>query len=277
MATAQSQPIPQSRYAGTITLGALLLAVVAVSWIATWRAASHMVMPGASESTFLAQSVAFVAQWGMMMTAMMLPSAAPMILFYQSTSRKLAKEGDRVIPAWLFAAVYLAVWTATGFPVYAAYLAVDAAAQRWPAVAATLPYLVATTVIIAGLFQFTSLKTACLSACESPLQFMMTRFRSGYRNSMKLALAHAGYCVGCCWGLMVVLVAAGAMSIPWVLTIAMVVFAEKLLPSRWKAARVVGILLIVLGVIIAVRPELSATLRGSRAMEGVRDMGGMKM
>ena len=92
----------------------------------------------------------------------------------------------------------------------------------------------------------------------------------GYGSTFRLGLSHAAYCVGCCWGLMVILVAAGAMSLPWVLGIAAVVFAEKLLPRGEWTARLVGVALLGLGVAVAVRPELAIALRGQM----VGDMAG---
>ena len=90
----------------------------------------------------------------------------------------------------------------------------------------------------------------------------MTRWRSGYGGTLRLGLAHAWYCVGCCWGLMAVLVAAGAMGLRWVLLIAVAVFAEKLLPRGQRIAWAVGAALIVLGLAVVARPDLATALRG---------------
>ena len=83
--------------------------------------------------------------------------------------------------------------------------------------------------------------------------------------TLRLAIGHAGYCIGCCWALMVILVAAGAMSISWVLAIAIVVFAEKVLPHGWRTARLVGVGLIALGFAVALRPGLAGIMRAEMA------------
>ena len=91
----------------------------------------------------------------------------------------------------------------------------------------------------------------------------MARWQSGYAGTLKLAGAHAAYCVGCCSALMVVLIAAGAMSLPWVLLIAAIVFIEKLLPRGDLVARLVGVGFVALGVAVAIDPDLAAVLRGN--------------
>ncbi len=243
----------------TLALGAGLVAIAVPAWVLVVRDASSMVMPGMTPS--LAEGAVFTLQWGVMMAAMMLPSAAPMILLYRTVARRLSADGDRALPAALFAGVYLAVWLAVGVPVYGAHLAVAGAAARWPRFDALVPYAVAGTLAAAGAYQLTGAKRACLRACEAPLAYLMRRWRSGYAATLRLALGHAGYCVGCCWGLMAILVAAGAMSLPWVVAITLLVFAEKVLPHGWRTARVIGISLLALAAAVALRPALAGTLR----------------
>jgi predicted metal-binding membrane protein len=245
---------------GALVLGAGLAAVAMSAWMQTVRDASSMSMPGAGLSPW--EGTRFTVQWGVMMAAMMLPSAAPMVMLYRTVSRRLAAQNDRVIPPALFAAVYVLLWLALGVPVYLAHVAVGLASSRWPAFDATVPYAVAATLALAGTYQLTAAKQACLRHCESPLGFLMRRWRSGYGATLRLAAQHAGYCIGCCWGLMVILVAVGAMSLPWVVAVTVVVFAEKILPRGWWTARVVGGVLIVLALAVALRPQLAETMRG---------------
>jgi len=211
----------------------------------------------------LAGATAFLVAWGIMMTAMMLPSATPMIALYGAVRRNLSQTGQAGIPTPLFALIYLALWLATGLPIYAAGVAVDAAAGTFPTVAGLLPYVLALTLAAAGIYQFSPLKRACLRVCASPLSFLIGRWRGGYLGTFRMGLEHAVNCIGCCWGLMVVLVAAGAMSLPWVLSIAAVVFAEKIVPRGEWVARVAGGLLIVLGLLVVAQPGLAAAMRGS--------------
>jgi predicted metal-binding membrane protein len=157
--------------------------------------------------------------------------------------------------------VYLLMWLLAGVPVYVASVAVAAAAGASSTVANLLPYGVALALLAAGFYQFSPLKSRCLTVCQSPLGFLMGHWRPGAVGTLRMALAHSFYCLGCCAGLMVVLVAAGAMSLPWTLLIAVVVFAEKALPAGAWTARVTGVALVLLGVFVVVEPGLAATLR----------------
>jgi predicted metal-binding membrane protein len=103
---------------GLLLAGLALVAVTAAAWAGMLRGAREMPMPGRVPS--LAEGMAFTGAWGVMMAAMMLPGAAPMILLYRTVSRRLAAGGERAIPPWAFAGVYLAAWTLLGVPVYAA-------------------------------------------------------------------------------------------------------------------------------------------------------------
>jgi predicted metal-binding membrane protein len=254
---ARARPADRGAWVSALALAA----VAALSWAGVLRG-SRMPMSAPGPAASLPEAAAFTAAWGIMMAAMMLPGAAPVILLYHTVRRRLAADGERAIPSWAFAAVYLAAWTAMGVAVYAGYVAVAWAAARWPGFGAVTPRLVALTLAAAGVYQFTAAKRACLRYCESPLDLLMRKWRGGYRATIRLAAEHAAYCLGCCWGLMLVLVAAGAMSLPWVLVIALVVSAEKLLPPRAASTRLVGAALLALAAAVALRPSLAATLRG---------------
>lgn len=255
---------------GTFVLGAGLVMVALLAWVQVVRDAASMTMPGMSPSVW--EGAVFTMQWGVMMAAMMLPSAAPVILLYHAIARRLSAQGDRVLPVALFAAVYLLVWLALGIPIYAAHIAVVSAVARRPELDALMPYAVAGVLAAAGGYQLTGAKRACLRHCESPLGFLMRRWRSGYAATLRIALEHSAYCVGCCWGLMAILIVAGTMSLPWVLTITVVVFAEKVLPRGWRTARFTGAALLLLALAVALRPELALTLRSHVAPPGAQPM-----
>jgi len=243
-----------------VALAGLLLGVTAFAWLGVVRSAAMMPMPE-MEPPSVAAMLEFTAQWGVMMTAMMLPSAAPMILLYSGASQRRRESGERVIPSEAFALTYAALWLLTGMPVYLASVGVAELTARSTTFASAIPYAIAATLFAAGVYQLTPAKSACLRQCQSPADFLMRRWRSGYLASLRLAAAHAAYCIGCCWALMVLLVAAGAMSLPWVLAIALVVFAEKMLPGGGRTARIIGIILIVAAMTVAVWPDLTGVLR----------------
>ena len=208
----------------------------------------------------MSDGLAFVASWGVMMTAMMLPSALPMIGLYAATQRGETAAAPRGVPVAVFTLVYLAVWAASGVPVYLAHTGLMALSPR------AFAYGVAAILLAAGVFQLSPLKQACLRACRSPLGFLLGHWRAGLRGSLALGWSHALYCLGCCWALMVVLVAAGAMGLAWVLLITAVVAAEKLLPRGEWIARATGGAFLLLGVAVALRPDLVTALRGGHAM-----------
>jgi predicted metal-binding membrane protein len=251
----------------TVLTSAALLALAAAAWFHVVssslgsRPEAHMrsMDSMSAASPTLAAGVAFVVAWAVMMTAMMLPSALPMIALYAATQRS-AGATAKGVPVAVFTLVYLALWAAVGAPVYLASVVAGALAP------AVVPYGLALVLLAAGVYQLSPLKQVCLRACRSPLGFLLGRWRAGYRGSLALGWAHALYCLGCCWALMVVLVAAGAMGLAWVLLVTAVVAAEKLVPRGEWVARAAGGALVLLGVAVALRPDLVMLLRGHPMM-----------
>jgi predicted metal-binding membrane protein len=237
----------------TLITGALLLLVAVAAW------AELILQPGMTVTDMpdAMDALGFLVAWGIMMIAMMLPSAVPMITLYGAVRRNAARAGQNGLHEAVFTLVYVAAWTIIGLPIY--FGSVVIASQ--PRLEPVLPYALAGVLILAGVYQLSPLKRACLRVCRNPLSFFMARSRTGYRGSFELALEHAFYCVGCCWGLMVVLVAAGAMALNWVLLIAAVVFIEKIFPRGEWSASVAGAALVGVGVAVAVHPELAMIFR----------------
>jgi predicted metal-binding membrane protein len=226
-----------------------LLAVSALAWWSllhpppeTMEMTAPMMMP--APAIAWSGLLKYLAAWTVMMAAMMVPSALPMFGIYAGTSKSRA-----AIAA--FALTYFVVWAATGIPAYLMGIFIGQIAIANAAVAASLPYSLAVTVALAGLYQFSPLKYRCLHVCRTPLAFLLGHWRSGRFAGLRLGFAHAMYCVGCCAGLMVVLVAAGAMSLPWVLAISVLIFVEKILPFGVRAAQISGVALIALGIRLA--------------------------
>src|SRR4029450_9846099 len=124
-------------------------------------------------------------------------------------------------------------------------------------------YGVALILVAAGVYQLSPLKQACLRACRSPLGFLLGHWRAGRRGSLALGWCHAVYCLGCCWALMLVLVAAGAIGPPWALLVTAVAAAENLLPGGGWIARATGVAFLLLGAAVTLRPELVMVLRGA--------------
>jgi predicted metal-binding membrane protein len=245
-----------------VTVGGLL-AVTVVAWAhVLWSAlAPHdMASMALPAGPGLADGARYVAAWTVMMAAMMLPSALPMIALHAATLRA-APPRARARGVTEFALVYVALWAATGVPMYLATVALTDLPS------AVVAHGVAGVLVAAGLFQLSPLKRVCLRACRSPVGFLLGHWRPGRWGSLALGWAHAVYCLGCCWALMVVLVAAGAMGLAWVLLIAAVVAAEKLAPGGEWIARLTGAALVLAGVTVAAFPALAGVLRaGGHAM-----------
>jgi predicted metal-binding membrane protein len=246
----------------TIVTSSMLLVLAAVAWVSVVVSSlrgDDMMMTMAMPVT-LADGVAFVLSWGIMMTAMMLPSALPMIALYGTIHRGAGGSSPRGVPVAAFTLVYLVVWAASGAPVYLAHSFLMKLGGP------VFAYGVAAILVVAGVFQLSPLKQACLRACRSPLGFLLGHWRAGLAGSLGLGWAHAVYCLGCCWALMLVLVAAGAMGLRWVLLITAVVAAEKLLPGGEWIARIAGGALVLLGATVAWHPDLVMALRGAHSM-----------
>ncbi len=250
--------VPASRDRTTVVTYAILLVLTAAAWLHVVWAATTDDMAGMDMvmAPAVLAGLAFVTAWTVMMAAMMLPSALPVIALYAATKRDTAGPAQAVVPVTLFTLVYLGLWAATGVPIYLASVALSALATDVRA------YTVAGMLVVAGIFQLSPLKHMCLRQCRSPVGFFLGHWRGGWRGSVAIGWAHAAYCLGCCWALMIVLVGAGAMGLAWVLLVAAVVAAEKLLPAGERIAVVTGIALVLLGLTLAVRPELAVALRG---------------
>jgi predicted metal-binding membrane protein len=190
----------------------------------------------------------FLVAWIVMMAAMMLPSSAPMFLLY----RLSAGDGTHgELRTLAFGAGYLLVWAVVGAVVLLAQRVLDMTVS-----ADLRPFGVAAVLLVAGLYQFTPLKGTCLRACQTPADFLVRHWRGGALGPLRLGFDHGVYCLGCCWALMAVLVAAGGMGLAWVALIALIVLVEKLVPRAIWFGRAVGVAFVLGAVVITLRPEL---------------------
>jgi predicted metal-binding membrane protein len=154
---------------------------------------------------------------------------------------------------------YIAVWASAGLPVYA-YNSLAGAAGS---LAAVLPALL---LIVGGAYQFTPLKRICHARCSSPLFFLMHNWRSGTPGALRLGMVHGVDCLGCCAGLMVGLVALGMMNLAWMLTAAVIIFAEKTIPGSHRIARPFGVVMVAGGVVVLATSLLSGMSSGMQSM-----------
>ena len=188
--------------------------------------------------------------WTVMMIAMMVPSAAPMVLMFSSLSRKRRAESRPYLPASLFLFGYLLIWTGFSAVVTIAQWCLHATALLSPKMVSTSSYFAGALLIAAGVFQFTPLKHACLKHCCSPMQFLMTRRREGRIGALRTGFDHGLSCTGCCWLLMALLFVAGVMNLLWVAAITLFVLVEKVVPRSLWITRAGGLVAICWGFVL---------------------------
>jgi predicted metal-binding membrane protein len=223
---------------------ALFLTVVVGLWL-TYALIGQVMMDDSMDMqmTVLPRTLLLFLMWWSMMMAMMLPSAAPAILTYGAIARKMPPARPMV-----FSLGYALVWTV--FAALATLLQVWAArvVQLSGMMAIASQALGGTLLILAGLYQLTTLKRACLAKCQTPLFYLAHHWRNGAAGALRMGLSHGIYCLGCCWLLMLLLFYGGVMDFRWIVGLALYVAAEKLVPQRFKIDRLAATVLVVWGI-----------------------------
>lgn len=255
-------------------MASALAVIAALAWVYVLWLAADMEMGGMDMSGFRmvpagvgmmapttapwsAVEFAFVfVMWAVMMIGMMAPSAAPMILMFARVARQEQERltGKPFAATGWFVAGYLLAWAGFSLAATLVQWVLEREALLDTNMASANILLGAVVLIVAGIYQWTPIKSACLAQCQSPLQFLMTHgtFRSNAVGCLRLGLLHGIYCVGCCWVLMALLFVVGVMNVLWIALLALLVLLEKLMPwGRW-IARIAGVVCIVAGTWMAV-------------------------
>jgi predicted metal-binding membrane protein len=263
----QTTEIPMWRQRRAILV--VLLALSAVSWVVVlWQAGSMRpaaggmaggIASGADGLTMGMAAPIFLATWVVMMAAMMLPSAAPMILMFDAIQTGRSRQGRSTVPTLVFVAGYLVVWAAFGVVAYAAALLAGWLSDASPDLAMMAPTIGGAVIVAAGVYQLTPLKQTCLSKCRTPTQFVLTSWRDGLAGTFRMGLGHGAYCLGCCWLLFVILFPLGIMNVAAMAAVALLVLAEKTLPVGRRISQLIGVVLITLGFAIILSPGLLPT------------------
>ncbi|MBA9005304.1 DUF2182 domain-containing protein [Thermomonospora cellulosilytica] len=253
---------------------AVLLALSAAAWLMAHRlAAPDMrvgILTGAAQGHRSAHDMApmpmehamgagvFLGVWLVMTAAMMLPAVTPVIV---RLDRLVRRRGDPGVVVYALVTGYLAVWAAAGVAAYGVFLGFQEAVTAGdPMTAARVG---AAVPLVAGVYQLTPLKRVCLRRCRSPLAVLVRhgeRIVGSRTGALRVGVHHGAFCLGCCWALMVLLLAAGMMSLVWMGAIAAVVLAEKALPHGETLSRLFGAGLIALGVLLIAVPGLAPAL-----------------
>jgi predicted metal-binding membrane protein len=234
----RTPPLPALTGAG---LTGLLLALAAAAWVLTVHRMRGM-DPG--PGTELGALGWFTVSWALMMAAMMLPSLVPAALAF-------ARAGERSVAA--FVAGYLGAWTAAGVVAYLLFEGARGLDLGFPGWDRAGRYVAAGVILAAAAYQLTSAKAPFLGRCRRPLELADDE-RPGLGGGLRGGVRFGGHCVGCCAGLMAALFALGVMSITWMVVVAVLIGAERLLPWRTTAVYAVAVALAVLGIWVAVAP-----------------------
>ena len=186
--------------------------------------------------------------WSVMMVAMMLPSASPLILLHVRVNRQQEDGGDGFHGTVAFAIGYLLVWTSFSAVATLLQWGLEKLAVLSPMMASTSSLLGAGLLLAAGIYQLTPFKNACLRHCRSPVHSLMQHWRRGTSGAFIMGFHHGAYCIGCCWLLMALLFVFGVMNLVWIAVLSVFVLLEKVVPRGELVARVAGVGFIVAGV-----------------------------
>jgi predicted metal-binding membrane protein len=232
----------------TVAAGMLVLSVLGWGLLA-WMAVdmdsefAQLAMPSGPDWD-AANLLAIGVMWAVMMAAMMLPSALPMVLTFVDLSQRRGERSRSVG----FVAAYLLAWFAFSAAAVAAQWALQAAGWINPMIVSTSVLLNAVLLVIAGLYQFSPLKQVCLAQCRTPIGFLLGEWRGGRLGSFLMGWRHGLFCLGCCWALMALLFVGGVMNLAWIVALSIAVAIEKLAPGGERVAAVLGVALVGTGI-----------------------------
>ena len=251
-----------------LIIGVALAGIAAVAWSYTAHEARRMnvtgvcmcagmKMGGPDLASWSADSLLpLFLMWSIMMVAMMLPSAAPILLTFAAVARNRRRAERPYVPVAVFAAGYLAIWCLFSILAAAGQWLLHRAALLSPMMASSSTLFAGALLLAAGVYEFTPLKKSCLIHCRAPLEFIMTRWREGWRGAFGMGIEHGAFCAGCCWALMALLFVVGVMNILWIAVLTIVVALGKMLPrAQWFSAAS-GTALICWGLWVMLKPYL---------------------
>jgi predicted metal-binding membrane protein len=254
-----------------------LIAAAAVATIAAWAYTiysanvmpSAMPMPGGWSMSMAwmsmghqspwAHATMFLVMWAVMMVAMMLPSVMPAVLLHHRLIHTRVNRGDSASGSHvLLLAGYFAVWTAFGAVAYAIGMMLAAAAMRSIQVSLLIPVATGIALAAAGIYQLTQWKQVCLRHCRSPLEFFARHDIRRAADSWRFGIHHGAYCAACCWGLMLIQLVLGVMSVPLMALVALAILLEKQWRHGPALAKVIGAASLVAGIFLALRATIRA-------------------
>ena len=243
-------------------LTTLLATTSALAWFALWRWGQspylhfvhHAHLQAPPDGGHLLYACIFVAGWTVMTVAMMLPTSIPLVGLFSAVARS---RPDRSLLVALVVFGYLLTWALFGALAYEAAVLFREVTARSTWLEANGWGLGAAILIVAGAYQFTALKYRCLDKCRSPFTVVMEHWTGEHhaRLALRLGIYHGLYCVGCCWTLMLLMFPFGAGNLGWMLVLGALMATEKNVPWGRRIGKPLGVLLVLSGVLVALRAD----------------------
>ena len=237
-----------------------LVAIAALSW--AWLVPAALDMQG-NMSGLAAWMMAptdgvrylllLFAMWVVMMTGMMLPSAAPTLLLYGRVVRSNAAAGPVLPRVYAFGAGYLLAWSAFSIAATLLQWLLRETALLTTMMRTASTALAGSLLIVGGVYEWTPIKRSCLAHCRSAAAFISQQWRPGIAGALQMGFRHGLYCLGCCWALMLLLFVGGVMSLPWIAALTVIVLLEKAAPLGPRIAQACGVFLIGAGLLTLFR------------------------
>ena len=245
-------------WAERLLFAATMAALVVGAWLALALVGAspyagyldHQVAIDSTALPYGARLAIFVTGWLVMSVAMMLPSSLPLVTVFRTITRRRERPGRDL---GLLIAGYLVMWAGFGLVAFLGDTVIHEAVERAGRLASYESYILAATLLVAGLFQFSPLKYSCLRECRSPVGFLASHWHGGDRRwaAFTLGLRHGAFCVGCCWALMLLMFAVGGVNLGWMLLLGAVMFAEKAVSWGGWITKPAGVLFALWGVGLA--------------------------
>jgi predicted metal-binding membrane protein len=228
-------------------LGWLYLGLLSADVNGPWAWLATLCRPAAPDSVGLTQFGLIAAMWSAMALAMMLPSAAPMILTYAEIADTAMRKGEPVVSPFALAFGYAAIWIAFSFVAASLQIGLSSAQANWSSGSGAAGIVGGTLFVVAGLYQFSSLKQSCLRACQRPFPFFFANWRTTVSGVFGLGLRQGLHCLGCCWAMMLLMLITGAMNVVWMAALGLVMTIEKMTATP-RLSHALGVIFIVIGV-----------------------------
>ncbi len=223
------------------------IAIVSIlSWVHMGRMSfsiHHLPVGHVMAPLHVGEILSLFLMWIVMMTAMMLPTAAPMILTFSTITRKRMSQNQPYVNTSIFVIGYLMVCVLYSLLAVAAQIWLHSNAYLTVVGASNSSILTGLLLTSAGFYQWTSLKHNCLKKCRSPFDFLMLYWQEGTKGALTMGIRHGVFCTLCCWVLMALMFVAGVMNLFWMLLVTLVILIEKIAPRGDILARIFGVVL----------------------------------